>query len=609
MFSRLNTIGFKLFGTSALIILLAAFSVAALGYRQARRAILAEAQRHVLGVVRERSARLEIWLRERGNGVQAAADAGEILQALGGAKSGSPQGRARLREAAERLVGRLRREQDIRFAALLDASGDTLAAFGEGGERGFPADVPAVRSALAGRVSWGSIHLDLHGRAVINLAVPLHDSRGGTAGVFFVQYPTAAGIDPILADTTGLGMRGEAFLVGRDTTMLTPSRFHEHPRPLTHKMPIPPVLAALEGGSGVMIYRGFLGREVLGAYTFQPEQGWAVITEMDLEEAFSPLRTIMMNTLLAAGIALLVMLAVALALARSWTRPLERLAAASEGVASGDYSIRVPEGRRGDEIGVLLRSFNRMVHGLEQAREELNRSHERLLQAEKLAAVGELVASIVHEMRNPLSSVKMNLRLLDRKIDSGSPEAEFVSLASGEVKRLETMLSGLLDYSKPLRPASEPVEVEELARLAVQGAEEEARARGVDLRFEVAGTIRRLEGDRELLLRALANLLANAVEASAEGSEVVLAVRDDGGDRLVLEVRDTGRGMSRKVLERLFDPFFTTREEGIGLGMGNVKKIVEAHEGKIEVSSREGEGTTVRLYLQARRGDGEASGG
>nr|MBC8478421.1 HAMP domain-containing protein [bacterium] len=265
------------------------------------------------------------------------------------------------------------------------------------------------------------------------------------------------------------------------------------------------------------------------------------------------------------------------------------LAPASNQVGRGDLTVRVAEESRGDEIGSLLVNFNLMVKGLEDSRRQL-------VQAEKMAAIGQLVAGIVHEMRNPLSSIKMNVRLLQRRLQEMSTVRESLEIASGEVERLERMLAELLDYSKPPTFKPETFAPGILLERVRRAVTEPAAANEIELTCTSAPEIATLYGDLELMERAVVNLLLNAIQACDKKGRVELRIEEAAGGTL-LQVSDRGRGMNTHVLERLFDPFFTTRPDGIGLGMASVRKIVETHDGQLQVESLVDQGTTVRIIL------------
>jgi len=583
----LGAYGRRLFLSLALLSLLVAAAVGALAYHRARVALQGEATAHMRGVARERRARLESWFEER------LADmtllAAQVERELGKARPD----RLELRDQLGLLLDR---QFAYRRCLLVTPEGSILAQAGATGpKRSALPGLPELQEAMkSGGPVLGSVALDPAGDPVMHLAVPL-DVHGERRGALLAEMRPGSTIQPILADSTGLGESGETYLVGADTLMLTPSRHMNHPPALTHKMPTPGVHAALTGVSGSSVYRGYLGDEVLGAYEWLPTQRWALLAEIKTEEAFAPLRKLARQIALLGLTAVLLALLLAVSLSRRLSAPIGALAAASDKVAAGDLAR--PELIPGPgEIGRLGERFREMVAAIAQGREELQRSGRELARAERQAELGVLAAGLVHEMRNPLAAVKMNLSSLARSRALSEVETEQLGIAREQSERLERMLGELLDYSRPVDPVLRPVGLRELLAEAgrLSAAERDERAQHLAL----AGPDPDLSfrADREMLLRALVNLLDNAAQASGEGAEISLSA-GSASSWIDLVVRDRGRGMSESVAERLFDPFFTTREEGVGLGMATVRKCVEAHGGEVRVESREDEGSTLTLRL------------
>jgi signal transduction histidine kinase len=581
------SLGVKLFVASALIVLVTGASIGVISFIEARQAIEQEASRHLLGVATERCARLELWFSER---MRAASmeSAPEIRLVIESCEIHRAECPGILPPLTSFLEHKLALDSTLLFASVFDQELNLLACAGSGIGDHAPVNLPEVVSARGGKGAFGKLTLNDDNIPALNLAVPF-PLNDGTSGILLQQFSSANTINPVLADISDLGEQGEAYLVDSDTIMITPSRFEHHPMPLTHKMPLPPVLEALQGKTGVMIYPGFVGGEVMGAYDWIPQTNWALIVEMDVREVFAPLRKILVDTMLAATVALAIMLSIVLLLARNWSRPLGALVSASHRVGKGDFSIRIPDENRSDEIGSLVTDFNRMVQGLEDSRRQL-------VQSEKLAAIGQLVAGVVHEMRNPLSSIKMNVQLLQRRLQEESSIRESLEIASGEVERLEKMLTELLDYSKPSSFKTVDFTAAELVERVRRVISEPAAASDVELLFTVAPEVHSLHGDLELIEQAVVNLLQNSIQACEKKGSVQLLISTQDGST-VLEITDNGRGMSSHVLDRLYDPFFTTRPDGVGLGMATVRKIVEGHNGILELESEVDRGTTARIVI------------
>lgn len=585
----------KLFGAGAVVILLTAFTVGFIGYTQAREAVLRQAKRQVLSLVHEREAHLRTWLMERKRTAEVFATSNQVVASYLLAKEGNSNAAFIAKQALNYLPFQSGTDSDVLAVVLLDREGHP---FTSNTSLELLTEIlqdSLVDSALAGHTQFGPIHLNRNQLPAINLATPVRDRNGLILGVCLFQFATRATIDPILADTTGFDLGDETFLLDRDFVMLTPSRVHEHPEPLSHQMMIPPAREAMTGHSGVMVYEGFLGNRVVGGYTYMPEQGWALITELNLEDAYTPVNQFLQGTTLATFFALLGMLGMALLLTRVWTDPLQRVIDASEKVADGDYQVHVPESRRRDEMARLVHVFNEMVDGINRSRENLRQSQLRLMQSEKMAEIGTLLASVVHEMRNPLSSVKVNVKLIERQLPAESSQAPLLANLQEDVQRLEEMLSGLLDYSRLPGTTVQQVSCAGILREAIDEVRPTAQAQKVEVKLDLdAKEDLILECDPAAMHLAIQNLLTNALQASGEGQVVQLRAHHSDG-KVILEIVDQGAGMTAFVQERLFEPFFTTREEGIGLGMSNVKKYVDHMGGTMDVESKEGAGTTVRL--------------
>jgi len=220
---------------------------------------------------------------------------------------------------------------------------------------------------------------------------------------------------------------------------------------------------------------------------------------------------------------------------------------------------------------------------------------------ERLAALGDVAAAFAHEVRNPLNAVSMGLQRLRAEFapEGATEYRRFVDLMQGEVRRLNAIVEQFIGLARP--PALKPVaiEVDELLRELVALVEPEARAAGVRVRVAGGRTPPALVADRDHVTQVLLNLVLNAVRAMDAGGALTLgaAATREGA---VFTVEDTGPGIPPDVLPRIFDPYFTTRPGGLGLGLTIARRLVEAHGGRIEVDSRPGRGTTFRVVLPER---------
>lgn len=218
--------------------------------------------------------------------------------------------------------------------------------------------------------------------------------------------------------------------------------------------------------------------------------------------------------------------------------------------------------------------------------------------ARRLAALGQFAAAIAHDIRTPLTSISLNVQILRRKLQLPDDDREHLDIALEELARLDRSVAEILDFAKPVRIASEEIDVGELIEDAAKGLVPVLSERGVDLACEATGDLT-IHGDPQRLRQVLANLVGNAADASKPGARVTLRAAPANDGQVAIEVQDRGRGIGAEDLTRIFEPFFTTRPDGTGLGLAICHKVVRAHGGDIRVRSIVGEGSTFTVMLPA----------
>lgn len=276
------------------------------------------------------------------------------------------------------------------------------------------------------------------------------------------------------------------------------------------------------------------------------------------------------------------------------TRPVHELAAAAGEVAAGNWNAHVPV-QSGDEIGELAAAFNQMTHHLTDQRE-------RLVQSERVAAWRELARRLAHELKNPLFPLQITVENMQRarnqypeQFDEVFREGAATLLA--ELANLKTIINRFSDFSKMPPPDRRSTDVNELLRGVLKLFDAQLAAQHVTARLELAGELPHIQADPAQLHRVLQNLVLNALDAMPAGG--VLTLRTSYADSsVVLEVSDTGAGLTKEECERLFTPYYTTKQHGTGLGLAIVQSVVSDHGGRISVESEPGKGATFRIELQ-----------
>ncbi len=281
------------------------------------------------------------------------------------------------------------------------------------------------------------------------------------------------------------------------------------------------------------------------------------------------------------------------------SRPVEELARAAEEVAGGNWDARVPE-RGQDEVGVLARSFNHMTEQLENQRE-------RLVQSERVAAWRELARRLAHELKNPLFPLQLTVENLVRARQLPAAEfdevfSESTQTLSMEIANLKKIIGRFSDFSKMPKPELERIDARDVVgrvRALYAVASEDGPIIKVETDFDDRPMP--LMVDPELLHRALSNLVLNAKDAMPDGGTVTISARPKG-EVVELRVTDTGQGLKPEECERLFTPYYTTKEHGTGLGLAIVQSVVADHAGTIAVESRDGHGATFVITLPRAEG-------
>ena len=284
-----------------------------------------------------------------------------------------------------------------------------------------------------------------------------------------------------------------------------------------------------------------------------------------------------------------------------------------------EVTVRTPDGRAvslGMSTSLLLGSSGerRGMIALFQDLSEVKALEEKIRRGETLAAIGQLSAGIAHEIRNCLNPIAGSVEVLQRELAVEGENARLLDLIVRESERLDRFIKELLDYARERPLRTEAVDVAALAGESVELARRHPSATSSKrVAFEPSGAQIWIQADLDQMKQVLTNLLINALEAIEGEGTVSVAVRQDrraahgwgrpqGAPRAVLEIVDTGAGIPDQDLEHVFDPFFSTKQGGTGLGLAIASRIVERHGGHLEVESRVGVGTTMRLWLpQAER--------
>ncbi len=331
------------------------------------------------------------------------------------------------------------------------------------------------------------------------------------------------------------------------------------------------------------------GERWLSLHRSLPDPAITIVAAAPLSLYIVPFQDEARRGMLAIFFVALAGLAVATLLTRRTTRSLESLASATQAVAAGDLDRRVLDDST-DEVGRVGRAFNAMTESLRDTLRQLS-------QRQALVAVGEFAAALAHEVRNPLTSIRINLQSVQEKLPLDSPLVVPLGRALREVNRLDQTVSGALRIARSGNIASDLVDLRLPLQRAVEVATPAFEQVGAQLDQKGVGDAPvPIRGDEAALEQLFLNILLNAAHASKSGGRATVSVRGDAAATTV-EIQDDGAGIQAEKLEAVFEPFFTTKPDGTGLGLAIAHQVVTAHGGEISLTSTVGVGTTVVISL------------
>ena len=280
-----------------------------------------------------------------------------------------------------------------------------------------------------------------------------------------------------------------------------------------------------------------------------------------------------------------------------YTKPIETLSEVAIRIAKGDLDCEVNINRK-DEIGKIAESFNFMIQKLR----ENKMFQERLREAEHLITFGQLSKTIAHEIRNPLNFINLSIDYLLDKLKNENLNKDYLNLLQNmkqEIYRINNLITEYLEYTKPLKLNKKPVNILEIINDVISLIEISAQQKGVSIitNYNIDNNLV-LNLDTDLIKSCLLNIITNALQAMENSlvKNLFIETQLENGN-LLIKIKDTGEGVPEEIKEKIFEPFFSTKKGGLGIGLPLAKKIIEEHKGKIEFLSKLGQGSEVKIYL------------
>jgi signal transduction histidine kinase len=496
--------------------------------------------------------------------------------------------------------------------AIVDPDGVARAVQGEGGTPAAQALIAALRASAStppGRLALRAYDDPARGWQLAALhAVPARDGRSWLVGARVGPERVRANLDAAVPEG------GAAYLVDAEQVILGS----------TGAGPLRPAeRAELAGRLDPARPGSVAGRAVLAAWApLDDGTGWSVLVAVPAERAYARVVAMRRGVLAASAAVLAAVLLVSWLLARGTTRGLARIEAAARALGAGELSVRLPAGGS-DEVAQVSRTFNAMAGELQEARvhlerwneelrrevdaraKELERTQAGLVEAQKLAAVGQLGSGVAHEINNPLTGILGNAQLLLEGTAADDPKRPPLAAIESLARRCRDVTQRLLRFSEQrASPAADVLDLNRVVADAVAFVEGSVRAADLRLEMTLAPSAPHVKGDPGQLVQVVLNLLSNARTACLDRPGAAVSVSTaDRGDEVEVRVEDGGRGIPPEHLPRLFEPFFTTKDlwTNVGLGLSVAYRIVAEHGGRIDVESRPGDGSVFTVRLPAVR--------
>jgi len=493
----------------------------------------------------------------------------------------------------------------------VDTSGQEMASseLGRSLSWNYPRD--ALKGVETGKTYISEVKILDNHIPYVTMAVPVK-KMGKIVGVL-VSDVNLRGIWDIV-DNIRLGNTGRAFLVSRSGTLIA----HQDKKRVLNNENFSSqkdVQAVLTGKTEAVQIESESGGKWISSYAPISGLGWSIVLRQKQDEAYLFSKIMKIQSWAIIILSELAAILASIFMARVLARPIKALALRIKRVAAGDLEHKIRYKRR-DDIGELIQSFNQMTKKLIIAKER-----------ERLSAIGEAAAWITHELKNSLVSIKSFVQLFpERHMDEKFVD-KFSKLIPEEINRWEHMLKELSDFSSHSQLRAAQTDVKKVMESILEIMEQDFIEKNIQLRYATQDVNFEIIGDPERLKQVFMNLIINAVNSMPAGGLLTISLGLAKDDRVPLsgiglyneesapayyievKVKDTGKGIPKDALNRLFEPFHTTKIGGMGLGLVISRRIIEQHKGGIEVESGIGTGTTfiVRLPKKAEAANGNLS--
>lgn len=450
-----------------------------------------------------------------------------------------------------------------------------------------------VAEVLSGKKYQSEVRIYDDALPVIDLAEPVR-SYNEITGVLLAAVNLKEMWD--LVQQSAIGQQGQAFIF--DNT----GRYIAHSERklvyLKERFSEEPILQdiRLEKNSQ-RIYKNHSGIKMIAAYVSLPQLHWGVVVQQPVAEAFDVARKMKMQTLTFVGISILLSSLIAFIYTRWIVTPVNKLVSGMEKFSTEDLQYRIPS-IGNDEISMLAERFNEMA-------EKLIAFQEKVKKSERLEILNKMASVFSHEIKNPLNAMVVNMRVIERELEKTQPRVEklrhYLNIVGAEVKRVDDLVNDFLKIGRPPRLEKVLTDIDQVVDELIISQQAKALESGIRINRRYSRTPIAVSIDITKIKQALLNIMINAFQAMPGGGSLTIELDDYGNETatswIVIRFRDTGKGIAKDKLFRIFDFYYSTKMNGTGLGLSIAQQIIEEHGGKIEVESEVGKGSVFSIYL------------
>lgn len=457
--------------------------------------------------------------------------------------------------------------------------------------RNFAKSISRSRSSMISEV-----YLSKSNEVCVAINAPIY-SDGGFVGMvsggILLRNHSMGGIDNIR-----IGNTGYAYVVDASGDLILHPQREKTLEDYSTNPAVKEFLATKK--SGVIEFENQEGIGVVAAFAPIEETGWGVVVRQPGSESYAFADHIHLTLWIFLGVGVLLSLGLGFFLAQRFLKPVSALADAVKKVTEGDLDVAIQPKSR-DEVGQLARGFNKMTESLRKHIQQVLESQVHLARSEKLASVGQLAAGLAHEINNPINIISGFSELLLKKLPADHPQRSYVEEIDREINRCQKLVQNLLRFSRQPELKSKPCDLNKITEEVLFLLKDKSVQQGINVEYIADKELPSVQGDQDELKQVVLNIALNACQAMPSGGKLRVETKDAATNgHIAIRVSDTGPGIPDDDRNQIFSPFFTTKEQGTGLGLAVSYAIVERHGGKIEVDCPKEGGSVFTVLLPKR---------